>query len=334
MAATRTDTHPIVVAETAPDPATDAHLSNHPLIVLLGATASGKTDLAIQIARHFNGEIVNADSRQIYRFMDIGTAKPTPSQIAAAPHHLIDIAAPDQMYSLAQYQRAAYDSIDAIHARQRLPILAGGTGQYITAVVEGWGIPEVPPNHDLRAELEEYAVTHGAQQLHDRLRADDPHAADRIDYRNVRRVVRALEVFVETGTPISVLQTKKAPAYRILTIGLTMPRSLLYERVDTRIDHMVEAGLLAEVRDLLQRGYTWECPAMSGLGYIQWRDHLEHNAPSDSAVDAIRSATRSFVRRQYTWFNNHDTGARWLDTTEIAPETALNWIADWLNQEE
>jgi len=301
------------------------------LVVILGPTASGKTGLAIQVAEALDGEIVSADSRQIYRHMDIGTAKPTPADRAAVPHHLLDLVAPDETFTVAQYQRHAYQAIGAIHARGRLPLLVGGTGQYITAVLEGWSIPEVPPNPNRRAELEDFAAEHGARALHDRLRAADPAAADRIDHRNVRRVVRALEVYLETGTPITAHQRKSPPPYRILQIGLTMRRETLYERIDARIDHMVKIGLLAEVRALLEAGYTWKHPAMSGLGYVQWRPYLEGNGDADAAIAAIRGATRSFARRQYTWFNGHGAGIRWLDVTQVTPEAAIGGIQDWLS---
>jgi tRNA dimethylallyltransferase len=319
-------------AQPAPDPQAETERPPHPpLVVVLGPTGIGKTALAIQAARALDGEIVNADSRQIYRFMDIGTAKPTPADRAAVPHHLLDLVTPDETFTVAQYQRAACQAIDAIHARGRLPLLVGGTGQYITAVVEGWTIPEVPPNPDRRAELEDFAAEYGARALHDRLRAADPAAADRIDYRNVRRVIRALEVCLETGTPITALQRRSPPPYRVLQIGLTIPRASLYERIDARIDRMVEDGLLGEVRALLEADYTWACPAMSGLGYIQWRPYLEGNATADDVIAAIRRDTRAFVRRQYTWFNGHGAGIRWLDVTQVMPDAAISQIQDWLS---
>ncbi len=304
-----------------------------PLVVLLGPTASGKTALAIRLVQALGGEIVSADSRQVYRYMDIGTAKPTPAERAAAPHHLIDVVTPDQTYTLAQYQRAAYAAIAEIHARGRLPLLVGGTGQYITAVVEGWGIPEVPPNAELRAELEQYAAEHGAAALHARLAQRDPVAAARIDPRNVRRVVRALEVCIEAGQPISALQRKNPPPYRILQLGLTWPREQLYTRADARIERMLEAGLLAEVRGLLDAGYTWDCPAMSGLGYLQWKAYLAGQESYEDAVAAIRRQTRVFIRRQYTWFRGHDSGIRWLEAQTITPDAVIADIRAWLKDE-
>ncbi|MBN1679971.1 MAG: tRNA (adenosine(37)-N6)-dimethylallyltransferase MiaA [Anaerolineae bacterium] len=320
------DTQPVTLPELEPATGT----APIPLVVILGPTACGKTTLSIPVARALNGEIISADSRQIYKYMDIGTAKPTPAGRAAVPHHLIDVVTPDETYTLAQYQRAAYSAIENVHNRGDLPLLVGGTGQYLTAVIEGWGIPEVPPNPDRRAELQTYADTHGAQALHDRLRQYDPAAADRIDYRNVRRVIRALEVYMETGTPITVLQRKQPPPYTILQLGLTCPREVLYERIDTRIDHMLQAGLLDEVRRLIDRGYTWDCPAMSGLGYGQWRPYLEGKITFEDAVAAIRRDTRAFVRRQYTWFYGHDDGITWLDPAETTPGTVIKQISQWL----
>ncbi|NDJ75044.1 MAG: tRNA (adenosine(37)-N6)-dimethylallyltransferase MiaA [Chloroflexi bacterium] len=317
--------------EPAPEPDITQPIKP-PLVVILGPTASGKTNLAIYLARKLGGEIVSADSRQLYRYMDIGTAKPTPDERAAAPHHLLDIVTPDQSYTLAQYQRAAYRAISAITARRKLPLLVGGTGQYISAVIEGWGIPEVPPNRNLRAELETFAGELGAEALHDRLRKHDPEAADRIDFRNVRRVIRALEVFLETGTPITVLQRQSPPPLRILQLGLTMEREILYDRIDTRIDNMVRAGLLNEVRALLEAGYTWECPAMSGVGYAQWRGYFAGNEPEADAIAAIRRDTRAFARRQYTWFNGHAVGLQWIDMTTITPDDIVDRVENWLTE--
>lgn len=292
---------------------------NPPLVVIMGPTAVGKTAYALTLAQAVNGEIVGADSRQTYRHMDIGTAKPTAAQQAAVPHHLIDVVDPDQNLSLAEYQRLAYAAIDSIHARGRTPLLVGGTGQYVTAVVEGWTIPEVPPNEALRAELEAYAAQHGADALHSRLASMDPQAAARIDARNVRRVVRAIEIVETTGETMDYAQRKQPPPYRLLLHGLTMDRERLYDRADARIDAMLREGFLEEVRALLAQGYSRELPAMSGLGYRELAAFLDGESTLEEALAATRRATRDFIRRQFTWFRGHSDGFVWHDveTTDV-----------------
>ncbi len=302
--------------------------SDTPLVVILGPTAVGKTAYAVHVARALGGEIVSADSRQIYTGMDLGTAKPTPEERAAVPHHLIDMVLPDHTFTLAEYQRLAYAAIGAIHARGRLPLLVGGTGQYISAVIEGWNVPEVPPQPKLRAELEAFAAEHGAQALHDRLAMLDPVAAGRIDYRNVRRVVRALEVCTVTGQPISKLQEKRPPPYATLFIGLTLDREALYARIDARIDRMMAAGLLDEAR-ALGEAYGWGTAALSGLGYAQLGAHLRGECLLEEAVEAIKRDTRAFVRRQYTWFRAME-GVRWFDVSETTPGALTTFVWAWL----
>lgn len=303
--------------------------SDAPLVVILGPTAVGKTAYAVYAARALDGEIVGADSRQIYAGMDIGTAKPSPEDRAAVPHHLIDVVLPDHTLTLAEYQRMAYAAIAAIHARGRLPLLVGGTGQYISAVIEGWGVPEVPPQPELRAELEAFAAEQGEQALHDWLAVVDPVAAARIDARNVRRVIRALEVGIITGQPISKLQAKHPPPYRVLLVGLTMDREALYARVDARIDQMMAGGLLDEAR-VLGATYGWETSALSGLGYAQLGAHLRGECSLEAAVEAIRRETRAFVRRQYTWFRAMKD-VRWFDVAETTPEALTAVVRGWLD---
>ena len=248
---------------------TNVSMTDRPLVVIVGPTAVGKTDLSLRLAHDFELEIISADSRQIYRGLDIGTAKPTRAEQAVAPHHLIDMVEPDQIVSLAEFQALAFSSRDSIHQRRRLPLLVGGTGQWVWAVVEGWNIPRVPPDYALRAELEAQADAQGAPILHARLSSVDPAAAQQIDPRNLRRVIRALEVYEKTGIPISQHQRKSAPPYRTLLIGLTMSRPLLYERIDRRVDRMLAQGLLREVEQLAGAGVSWNSPAMMGLGYRQ-----------------------------------------------------------------
>ncbi len=306
---------------------------NHPpLIVILGPTAVGKTGLALELAQVLNGEIIGADSRQIYRYMDIGTAKPTVQQRRQIPHHLIDVVNPDENLGLAHYQRMAYATIDDIHQRGRLPLLVGGTGQYITAVVEGWAIPEVPPNDALREELEVFAAESGSEALHQRLQQVDPTAAAAVHHRNVRRVIRALEVYMETGTPISELQRKQPPPYTIVQYGLHMERARLYQQADTRLDQMMEQGFVEEVRNLLNRGYDRRLPSMSGLGYAQIAAHLEDAISLDDAVKATQTATHDFIRRQMTWFRGHDTGIHWYDVEKLNLAEIITASTGWLEQ--
>ncbi len=300
------------------------------LVTIVGPTAVGKTELSLELAESVDGEIISADSRLVYRGTDIGTAKPTLAQRARAPHHLIDVVDPDDVLTLAQYQRRAYGSIDAVAGRGRQPILAGGTGQYVRAVVEGWGIPEVPPDHGLRAELEEYVGCQGAAALHTRLSKLDPTAASRIDFRNVRRVIRALEVSMLAGRPISELQAKTAPPYLILQIGLTRPRPVLYQRIDARIDRMLASGLVAEVRGLAGAGYGWDLPAMSGLGYRQIGLYLQGKATLQKATQLIRRDTRRLVRQQGTWFRPADPHIHWFDVEIVDTDSVVSFVQAWL----
>jgi tRNA dimethylallyltransferase len=262
----------------------------------------GKTALAVALAARVGGEIVSADSRQIYRHMDIGTAKPTPAELATAPHHLIDIRDPDEEFSLAAYQELALAAIAEIAARGRVPLLVGGTGQYLAALLEGWQIPRVPPQPELRAALEREAAELGPAALHERLAALDPAAAAQIPPTNVRRVIRALEVHAVTGEPISAQQTRVPPPFEVRTIYLTRPRDALYARADARIETMLAEGLLDEVAALVARGYGWELPSMSSLGYPQLRPYLEGAASLAACVERLRFDTHSFIRRQGSWF--------------------------------
>jgi tRNA dimethylallyltransferase len=306
----------------------------NPVIAIVGATGIGKTALAVAISKHLPDrvEVVNADSRQIYRCMDVGTAKPTADERAAVPHHLINIVEPDDTLSMAQYQALAYAAIADIHKRGKIALLVGGTGQYVTAVLEGWQAPEVAPNERLRAELEQYAAEHGAIALFERLRVVDPEAAQRMDAMNVRRTIRALEVCIETGHPFSAQRRKNPPDYTVLEIGLTVEdREALYHKLDARIDQMMADGLLDEVRGLHEAGYDWRLPSMSGLGYAQLGMYLRSETTLDEAVIAFKRDTRSFVRRQYTWFRRHGH-PQWFE----APSTdeILHLIDRWLSGQE
>lgn len=307
-------------------------VEKQPLIVIIGPTAVGKTSLSLALAEAVNGEIIGADSRQVYRYMDIGTAKPVAEDRARVPHHMIDVVNPDENLSLAQYQKMTMAAIAAIHQRGHIPLLVGGTGQYISAVIEGWSIPEVPPNPNLRAELEAYAAEQGSAALHARLHAHDPAAAAKIEHQNVRRVVRALEVCIETGRPISELQRKQPPNYRVWQIGLTMAREQLYERVDRRVDEMIDEGFVAEVQKLLNLGYERSLPSMSGLGYAQLAAHLLDNLSLSEAIMLTKNATHDFIRRQYTWFRKYNDDIVWHDTETTAINALVEAGIHWLEQ--
>jgi tRNA dimethylallyltransferase len=302
------------------------------LLTIVGPTAVGKTALSLHLAEALDGEIVSADSRLFYRGMDIGTAKPTAEDRARVPHHLIDIAGPDEAVGLAEFHEQAYVAIDDILTRGKLPLLVGGTGQYVRAVIEGWCVPRVSPDADLRAELEAEAEREGHEALHGQLIQLDPAAAEKIDPRNVRRVIRALEVCIITGRPISEQQGKRPPPYRIKQIGLKMERAALYARADARIEAMMAAGLEEEVRRLVDVGYGWDLPAVSGLGYVQFKPYFEGEATLEEIVEEIKRATRRFIRHQYNWFRPSDSAIQWFDAAETSPAAIESIVKTWLDE--
>ena len=279
------------------------------LVVIGGPTAVGKTAAAIAVARRFGGEVVSADSRQVYRGMDIGTAKPTGAERDDVPHHLIDILDPDEDFSLASYVALARGAIDALLGRGRLPILAGGTPLYLNAVTEGWRVPHAPPNPALRAELEAEAAREGLAALERRLAAVDPVAAGRAT-GNLRRVVRALEVFLTTGVAMSAQEGKEMPPYCIHQFVLTLDRAALHARIDARVERMIAAELVDEVRGLLERGYAPDLPAMSGIGYAEIVAHLGGECTLPEAIERIKFNTHRYVRHQETWFRRNRAATR------------------------
>jgi tRNA dimethylallyltransferase len=304
-----------VAEQTAPGTLHGKSLTQHaksPLILLIGPTAVGKTELAIQLAERLDGEIVSSDSRLFYRGMDIGTAKPSPEERARIRHHLIDVADPDETWSLAVFQQKAAEIIADIHARNKLPFLVGGTGQYARAVTEGWTPPEVEPDEKLREELERMKDEMGADWLHAKLDQLDPLAADNIDPRNVRRTIRALEVILTTGRPFSQQRKQSDSPYDLLTIGLKRPREELYRRIDERIEAMFAAGFLDEVQSLLDQGYSPDLPSMSAIGYREGIRVVKGQLSAEQAKVEMRRATRMFVRRQANWFKESDPAIRWF----------------------
>lgn len=272
----------------------------------------GKTELAIQLAVRLNGEIISADSRLFYRGMDIGTAKPPAEEQRRVPHHLIDIADPDNILSLAVFQQKARDAITNIHTRNKIPFLVGGTGQYIRAVTEGWTPPEVEPDERLRGELERMKQERGIHWLYENLRKLDPAAAEKIDARNYRRTIRALEVILTTGRRFSEQRRQSDSPYHLITVGLTRPRAELYERVDQRIALMFANGFLDEVKGLLAKGYSPSLPTMSAIGYRECIRVINGEIDEEQAKAEIRRITRIFVRRQANWFKESDPNIRWF----------------------
>lgn len=283
-----------------------------PLILIVGPTAVGKTELAIQLAETLNGEIVSADSRLFYRGMDIGTAKPSPAEMARAPHHLIDIVNPDETLSLAVFQQQAREIIADIHKRGKLPFLVGGTGQYVRAVTEGWNPPEVVPNESMRKVLEKMREERGEEWLYEALNSLDPEAAEKIDARNYRRTIRALEVIFTTGRKFSAQRGQGDAPYHLVTIGLMRPRMELYQRVDERIETMFAAGLLDEVKGLLDKGYSPSLPSMSAIGYRECVGVIKGELTAEQAKAEMKRITRIFVRRQANWFKESDPRIHWF----------------------
>lgn len=305
-----------------------------PVIVVVGPTAVGKTKFSIKLAGLLDGEIISADSRYFYRGMNIGTAKPTPDEMLDVKHHLINVANPDQTWNLALFQSEATKAINAIHDREKLPILVGGTGQYIQAVLENWEIPEQVPDQLLRVAIEKWADQIGAQSLHQKLSIIDPIAAGNIEYQNQRRTIRALEVIFGTGRRFSDQRRKKISPYELKIIGLIRPRIELYQRIDERIDWMMENGLIAEVQGLLAAGYAKDLPAFSAIGYREVIEYLEGKMSLEEAIILMKRKTREFVRRQANWFKSDNPNIYWVKADEIDFEEIINFIysnSGWVN---
>lgn len=277
-----------------------------PVVVILGPTATGKTGLALALAERFDIEIVNADSRYLYRGMDIGTAKPTAEERARVPHHLLDLLEPDEPYSLATFLDGAYAAIEDIGRRGKLPVVAGGTPQYLRALIEGWQTPRVPPDDELRAKLEQVPV----EELFMRVQEVDPESAERIGPRNARRLIRALEVWEKTGEPLSAQQGKHPPPYRMLVIGLRRDRDELYRRIDERARWMFANGLLDEARDL--RGVDTAAPSMSAIGYPEARAVVLGEITVEEAIERTSYATHRYARHQQTWYRRFED-VHWFD---------------------
>ena len=287
------------------------------MIVIVGPTAVGKSGLALHLTQYFPAEIISADSRQIYRYMDIGTNKPTPAERASVPHYVIDVVEPDQDFSLSMYHQLANEALKVIQQKGNLPFLVGGSGLYVWSLVEGWKIPQVPPNQKLRHQLEARVEQEGSQRIYLELQYIDPTAAEKINPNNIRRIIRALEIYDATGQPSSRLRRKEVPDFPILLIGLTQERSELYETIDSRVDKMIRRGLVEEVEHLLKKGYSPSLPSMSGIGYKQIVQFLRNQMTLPEAIDRIKYETHRLARHQYAWFRLGDNRIHWFSTSKI-----------------
>lgn len=308
-----------------------------PLVVIVGPTAAGKTEVAIEMAKILHGEVISADSMQVYRGMDIGTAKPTLAEMQGIPHHLIDVVDPDEEYSVAMFQRDAEQLIEDITARGNLPFLVGGTGLYVRAVIDHYDFTPAARDEKLRKQLMEEAARLGPMAMHQRLAAVDPVTAARLHPNDTRRVIRALEVYHLTGKSINEYQYNdqiSQPKYRLFMFGLTMDRQLLYRRIEQRVDLMLAQGLVQEVRQLLQK-YSKLGTALQGLGYKEIIAYLNGECTLDEAVEILKRNTRRFAKRQLTWFRA-DKRIEWIelaentDRREVAKEIAQRIAGDLL----
>ena len=292
-------------------------LANSRLVAIVGPTAVGKSELALRLAQQMSAEIVNADSRQVYRHMDIGTGKPTLEERALIPHHVFDVVDPDEAFSLGTYSQFAKIAIDDVRRRGHLPLLVGGTGQYVWSVVEGWKVPEVPPDSAFRLQMETRARSEGHEALHAELERVDPEAAAHIQATNVRRIIRALELHRATGElPSSLLWSKKGLSESTLVLGVGMERRKLFARADARVDRMVLLGFAAEVRALMDGGYEPFLPSMSSIGYREMYAHVRGECDLATAVEKTKVETHRLIRRQHTWFRPSDDRIAWIDGTE------------------
>lgn len=303
------------------------------VIVLAGPTATGKTDLAIELALMVNGEIISADSAQVYRYMDIGTAKPTPEEQRGIPHHMMDIVYPDEAFSVAQFKALAEAAIRDILARGKVPIVAGGTGLYISSLVYNIQFSETISDQGFRERMKALAEQYGPEYLHNRLKAIDPISAEKIHPNNVKRVIRALEVYETTGRPISehqALSRTKPPEFDYRLFGLIMDRQRLYERIEQRTDIMMKKGLADEVARILGMGYSRDLVSLQAIGYKEIAAALYGECSMDEAVQQIKLNTRHLAKRQIAWFNSME-GLKWLDTQVLDRRAMLKILADALN---
>ncbi|OCA89280.1 tRNA (adenosine(37)-N6)-dimethylallyltransferase MiaA [Bacillus sp. FJAT-27225] len=285
------------------------------LIVIIGPTAVGKTKLGVELAKRYNGEIISGDSMQVYKGMDIGTAKVTPEETEGIPHHLIDIKEPDEPFSVAEFQSIVRKKIGEISSRGKLPIIVGGTGLYIQAVLYDYHFSDSPANEEFRSALEQKAMTEGNEAVHNELANLDPEAASQLHPNNLRRVIRAIELIKESGMPLRDVQKQNEPdlLYQAAIIGLTMEREKLYERINKRVDLMMKAGLHDEVHSLVNKGFR-NTQAMQAIGYKEFFPYFDGGGTLEESVELLKQNSRRYAKRQLTWFRNK-MDVEWYDMT-------------------
>ena len=303
------------------------------LLVLTGPTGIGKTAISIDIAKKLKGEIISADSMQIYRYMDIGTAKITLEEMDNIPHYMLNIVYPDEEFTVADFKNKAEKYIEKINKSGKLPILTGGTGLYLNSIVYELKFTKVEANEELRKEYDYLADMYGNQYIHDELYKVDAISANRININDRQRIIRALEIFYETGKPMSYYNKnfrKETEKYNLTMIGLTMDRAKLYSRINKRVDFMIEEGLIDEVRKLMDMGYSTELVSMQGIGYKEIISYLEGEAKLDETIEILKRNTRRYAKRQLTWFRR-DNRIKWIDinqydSIEEVSETIISYI--------
>ena len=302
----------------------DTSLAKRPkLIAILGPTASGKTSLSLKLAKKFNGFIISADSRQIYKYMDIGTAKIKKEEMQTIPHFMIDIVEPDQIYTVAQYQKEVYKILDSKISKEKISFLVGGTGLYISAVINGLKIPQVKPDKKLREKLNKKSV----EKLVNMLKKLDKATFEKIDLKNKRRLTRAIEVCLKTGKKFSEIKSYKKPNFDVLQIGPKIDKNTLNKNIDQRVDNMTEQGLTKEVKGLLKKGYNFSLPSLSGLGYKQIGMYLRNEITLEEAIKLIKLRTRQYAKRQMTWFKR-DKRIRWIKNYKEAEKLVANFLSN------
>jgi len=295
-------------------------------LVILGPTATGKTQLSLKLSQYFDSEIINCDTSIFYKYLSIGTGKPSKKNLKLVKHNLLDFLEPDQDYSLAEFLKDANKIISQIVSDKKVPILVGGSGQYLKALTENWDVSNIKPNLELRKKLEKEINEKGVEHLYEKLKSEFPENAQKVDSKNPRRIIRAFELGLE-GKTIS--RRSKKNFSNFFKIGLTMPRETLYKTIDERIEKMFEDGWVGEVEDLIKRGFNKELNSFSSIGYNEIYDYLSNNLDLDEAINLIKKRTRNLVRHQYNWFKLNDPEIKWFDSSKHS----INYISEKILKE-